>query len=337
MKRRWIMRDAALLPDADRGELFRATSQRMRVHEAIIEKDFWVCWVLDALFSHERWKEQLVFKGGTSLSKAYGIIDRFSEDIDLVLDAHALGIDLDEGSRAQSTASRNRFCKAVNEKAARFLAAEMQPSLAALFGSRAPEAMFHLEAVGQELRVGYPRAFAMDYVQPIIRLEVGPLAGWTPNELRSIRSYAATEYPALFPQAEIMVSTITAERTFWEKATLLHQEAHRDSSKPCPPRYSRHYYDLHRLYRSPVKAKALEELSQLHEVAEFKSCFYQCAWAKYEDAVPSTLRLSPNPAHLPHLRADYASMRSMLFGTVPDFDTILADLAALEEEIHGLA
>lgn len=331
------MRDVVLLADADRRELFRATSQRMRVHEAIIEKDFWVCWVLDALFTHERWKEQLVFKGGTSLSKAYGIIERFSEDIDLVLDAHALGIDLDEGSRTQSTASRNRFCKAVNEKAAHFLEAEMQPSLAMLFGSRAPGAMFHLEADGQELRVGYPRAFAMDYVQPVIRLEVGPLAGWTPNELRSIRPYAAVEYPSLLPQVETMIPTITAERTFWEKATLLHQEAHRDELKSCPSRYSRHYYDLHRLYRSPVKAKALDELGQLRAVAEFKSCFYHCAWAKYEEAVPGSLRLLPNAAHLPELRADYAAMRSMLFGAVPDFDTILADLAALEAEIHALA
>jgi hypothetical protein len=84
-----------------------------------------------------------------------------------------------------------------------------------------------------------------------------------------------------------------------------------------------------------VKARALNELEQLHAVAEFKSCFYHCAWAKYEEAAPRTLRLSPNPAHLPNLRADYASMRSMLFGTVPDFDTILADLSALESEIHA--
>jgi Nucleotidyl transferase AbiEii toxin, Type IV TA system len=149
------MREVALLSVADRQELFRAASQRMRVHEAIIEKDFWVCWVLDALFTSGRWKEQLVFKGGTSLSKAHGIIERFSEDIDLVLDAKALGIDLDEGRRPQSTASRNRFCKAVNEKTALFLEEEMKPSLSTLFLHRAPEAMFHLEAVGQELRVGY--------------------------------------------------------------------------------------------------------------------------------------------------------------------------------------
>lgn len=331
------MHDFALLADVDRQELFRATSQRMRVHEAIIEKDFWVCWVLNALFTDEQWKDQLVFKGGTSLSKAHGIIERFSEDIDLVLDAHALGIDLKEGSRPQSTASRNRFCKAVNEKTARFLESEMKPSLASLFLRRAPGAKFHLETVGQELRVGYPRAFAMDYVQPVIRLEVGPLAGWSPNEPRRIRSYAAMEYPALFSEAETIVPTITAERTFWEKATILHQEAHRDVSKPCPSRYSRHYYDLHRLYRSSVKAKALDELKQLHAVAEFKSCFYHCAWAKYEEAIPGSLLLLPNPAHLPELRADYAGMRSMLFGTVPNFDTILADLAALEAEIHALA
>jgi predicted nucleotidyltransferase component of viral defense system len=80
------MRDMARRPENDRRELFRATAQAMRVHEAIVEKDFWVCWILDYLFQDSPWKASMVLKGGTSLSKVYGAIERFSEDIDLILD-----------------------------------------------------------------------------------------------------------------------------------------------------------------------------------------------------------------------------------------------------------
>ena len=90
------MREMAKRPDQDRRDLFRAAAQHMRIHEAILEKDFWVCWALDYLFRESPWSDRMAFKGGTSLSKAFGAIERFSEDIDLILDWRLLGYSDDE-------------------------------------------------------------------------------------------------------------------------------------------------------------------------------------------------------------------------------------------------
>ena len=89
------MLNIARLPPNDRRDLFRAAAQQMRVNEAIVEKDFWVFWTLDYLFYDSPWQDKRAFKGGTSLSKAYGVIERFSEDIDLILDWTLLGYEKD--------------------------------------------------------------------------------------------------------------------------------------------------------------------------------------------------------------------------------------------------
>jgi hypothetical protein len=127
-------------------------------------------------------------------------------------------------------------------------------------------------------------------------------------------------------------NAIAAERTFWEKATILHQQAHRTGV--MPPRYSRHYYDLHFLTRSPVKATALRDLDLLADVVAFKQRFYPCGWAHYENARPGTIRLRPDERHRRDLETDYAGMRVMVFGEVPSFGAILETLAGLEDEIN---
>lgn len=328
------MRDIARLPESDRRELFRATGQAMRVHEAIVEKDFWVCWALDYLFHASPWREHLAFKGGTSLSKAFGAIDRFSEDIDLILDWRLLGYTDEEPWAPRSASQQDIFGRAANQKAAEFLAREVMPvateALSGILG-----APVRIEANGQDVLIHYPQSFSLAAIQPQIRLEVGPMAAWVPNEPRAIRPYAAERFPRLFKQPETMVRTIVAERTFWEKATILHQEAHRDEDKRLPPRYSRHYYDLYRLSRMPIRGKALANPGLLAEVVKFKMRFYRCPWAKYEEAKPGTLRLLPSRHHAAELVKDYRQMRDMLFGEIPSFDAITEELAGLERAINA--
>lgn len=128
-----------------------------------------------------------------------------------------------------------------------------------------------VEAAGQDVPIQYPRAFSLAVIQPQIRLEIGPLASWLPNEEREIRPYAADHLPQLFSRLGTSVRTIMAVRTFWEKATILHQEAHRSAEKRLPPNYSRHYYDLYRLSRLPGGNEALANPGLLHEVARLWS------------------------------------------------------------------
>lgn len=328
------MRSFARRSEQDRRELFRATAQDLQVHEAIIEKDFWVCWVLDYLFQISPWKDKIAFKGGTSLSKAYQTIERFSEDIDLILDWRLLGYSADEPWLERSANKQSEFNIEVNHKCAVFLEREFVPALSQPFKGLAA-AQIGVEAKEQDVLIQYPHSFSLSAILPQIKLEIGPLAAWIPKEEKEIRPYAAEKFPHLFSQPSTTVSTVAAERTFWEKATILHQEAHRSPASQLPPHYSRHYYDLYRLGHSPIRDKALAQLGLLQDVVNFKMKFYRSAWAKYEEARPGSLRLSPPAERVADLRKDYQSMQPMLFGTIPRFEDILAELAALEKTVNS--
>jgi hypothetical protein len=130
------------------------------------------------------------------------------------------------------------------------------------------------------------------------------------------------------------VRVIQAKRTFWEKATILHHEAHRPADSSLPARYSRHYYDLMRMAASPVKDAALADTDLLADVVAFKQRFYPRHWARYDLAVPGTLRLLPGEHSLKALEADYQAMANMIFGPTPGFADVVAQLRALEDEIN---
>ena len=160
--------------------------------------------------------------------------------------------------------------------------------------------------------INYPAAFSDDYFRSEVRLEIGPLASWLPHEGRGISCYAAEAFPDVFEQRECVVRVIKAERTFWEKATILHHEAHRSEGNAQPPRYSRHYYDLAKMAQSPVKEQALAHPGLLASVVAFKQRFYPRGWARYDLAKPGTLVLVPEGHVLASVRSDYHAMENTL-------------------------
>jgi predicted nucleotidyltransferase component of viral defense system len=328
------MRSFAKRQEKERREVIRATAQAMQLHEAIIEKDFWVCWTLDYLFQNSPWKDKMAFKGGTSLSKAYHAIERFSEDIDLVLDWRILGYDKDEPLEVRSASKQDKLNTEANERCSVFLSGKFAPTISQSLKVIA-EQEIGIEAKGQEILIRYPQSFELSAILPQIKLEIGPLAAWIPNEKKEIRPYVAEKFLNLFTIPYTTVATVTAERTFWEKATILHQEAHRLHTSQFPPRSSRHYYDLYRLSRLPIREKALARLDLLEEVVAFKIKFYHSLWAKYEEAKPGSLRLLPPTERIVDLRKDYQNMQPMLFGIIPKFEDILAELRVLEKTING--
>ncbi len=331
------MDKVANLPAHQRRELFQATATTLGFSPAIVEKDFWVCWVLKQLFTDQRLKTRLVFKGGTSLSKVFALINRFSEDIDLVLDWRLFGYGSGRQDPFQafaSNAQRDRFNKEVNAKAAQYIADTLIGDLDCLLSRCAGVTAIIDSADPQAVNIGYPAAFSGAYLRPEVRLEIGPLASWVPSHEHMIRPYAAEVFPGVFTDPECPVIAIDAERTFWEKATILHQQAHR--THDMPSRHSRHYYDMFRLAQSPIRNSALGNLVLLDEVVAFKRRFYPCAWARYEDAKPGTFRLLPDETRLAELRSDYHDMRQMIFGAVPSFDEIIAAIRQLETEINHL-
>ena len=130
----------------------------------------------------------------------------------------------------------------------------------------------------------------------------------------------------VFEPREYAVKVIKAERIFWEKATILHHEAHRPEGNPQPRRYLRHYYDLAKMAQSPVKMRTLTGSGLRAGVVESKLRFYPRGWARYDLAKPGTLKLMPEGHVLTSVRSDYRAMKNMIFGEVPDFEEILAVL-----------
>jgi len=305
----------------------------------IIEKDFWVCLVLRLLFQESPLGKSLVFKGGTSLSKAHGLIERFSEDIDLVLDWKLIGFGeglKDPMQNFDSKSKQDQFNKEMNRLAAEFISKTLSPELDALLQNEG----IGLSAAVDEtdphvINIKYPAAFSEVYIRPEVRLEIGPLASWVPSATHTIRPYASDALPDLFENPSCEVVAIAAERTFWEKATILHQEAHRPTQ--IPQRYSRHYYDLYKLAVSSIRGPALGRTSLLRDVVTFKQRFYPSKWARYDLAVPGTFKLLPlERSQFVYLARDYQEMQVMLFGKAPDFSSIVDELKKLEAEINSL-
>ena len=318
--------------------LFRNTAQKTGLHEAIVEKDFWVCLTLDYLFHYCPWKEALTFKGGTSLSKCYGLIKRFSEDIDLILDWRVLGYGLNEPWEQRSNTKQDAFNKEANSRAEAFLSEKLLPVLKEDMGKiLGKEAHFYiLPEDAQTICFQYPKIFEDSSTLQIIRLEIGALAAWTPSVSKTITSYVAETYPKVFSKPDTTILTASAERTFWEKATILHHEANQPENLSMPDRYSRHYYDLYCIANSEIKASAYRNLDLLKRVTDFKMKFYPRKWAHYELAVPGTLKLLPPEYRWDHLQKDYASMRNMMFGDCPDFASLMQFIGELEKEINSL-
>ncbi|MBF0236016.1 MAG: nucleotidyl transferase AbiEii/AbiGii toxin family protein [Desulfamplus sp.] len=324
---------AKTLTPAQRRELFEATAHEQGRTPIVIEKDFWVCWILKRLFSLSDLNSHIVFKGGTSLSKVFGLIERFSEEIDLILDWRLLGYRNEEPYAEQGSKTRqDRFNKEVIEKSREFLATTFMDRLTDHLGDCDGVSISMDAHEPDAIILGYPASFSTEYIRPQVKLEIGPMAAWVPSSWHEIEPYASEAFPEIFNDSKCKVLVIDAERTFWEKATILHQQAHRTSGMPS--RYSRHYYDVSRMSFSPTATKALSNKSLLDDVVSFKKKFYPCAWANYEEARPGSFKLLPPENLLKGLEKDYAKMREMIFGERPSFNEIVESLLALESRIN---
>ena len=327
----------ASLSREEREELFLNTAHKIGMPPAIVEKDFWVCYMLDYLFHRCEWKGKMVFKGGTSLSKAYHLIERFSEDIDLILDWRLLGYRIEEPWEPRSNTQQDKFSESSERKTIALLEESLIPMLQRDVSAEIEEtARVFLENKSEPtVDFAYPQIFTDSSILQVIRLEIGALASWSPSQDAVITSFAAEQYPEIFTHPDTIIRTAVPERTFWEKVTILHREANRVSGR-FPDRYSRHYYDLYQLATSTVKDQAFQKLYLLKAVIAFKMKFYRCPWAKYEEAIPGTIKLIPQEQYFSALQEDYGKMKNMIYGEVPSFDELLSSVRLLEAEINSL-
>jgi hypothetical protein len=284
--------------------------------------------------------------GRERLPKAYGAIERFSEDVDLSFQRADLGFG-GENDPVAASSGKQRTRRLENLAAAcnAMVRDQLRPRLEAAFAAAlqvapGPEtwqlALDTDNADGQTLVFHYPRgniqpAQAMPaYLRPQVRLETGARGDHWPADDRNILSYAAETHPEHFREPSCRVQVLAATRTFCEKLTVLHACHHAPADKPLRTRQSRHYYDVARLYEVGIGKTALLEPDLLRAVANHQAAFFRSSWAKYEEAGPGTLRLVP-PAHRrPELERDYEMMKEMIFGDPPPFTSILNLLAEIE-------
>lgn len=321
-----MMDGVAELTTKERSDLFELTSNKINLPATAVEKDFWVCWVLKKIFGTEELSSQLLFKGGTSLSKCYGLIERFSEDIDLILDWERL---TDEDPYAERSNTRqDRFNKNMEVLAQDYIRNELLPSLTSVVTPLCETSIHSVRA--KSIVITYPRAFPSSYIKPEIELEIGPMSAMVPNQDVTIRSFCSDVAPKLFNDPYVLVRAIEAKKTFWDKVTILHVEAHRPEDKQQQARYSRHYYDLYQMINSPVCEEALADINLLKNTVAFKAKFYPQGWANYQAARDGNFSLVP-PVHISKtLERDYEQMKEMIFGNYPTYNEIMETIAEFE-------
>jgi hypothetical protein len=174
----------------------------------------------------------------------------------------------------------------------------------------------------------------MDYLKRSVKLEFGSLTDQQPVGSHPVRPWIAEILPEAFGDWRCEVVALELERSFWEKATILHAEYHRPADKPTPDRFSRHYADTAALTRHATIVKAIEDHALRDRVVAWKGQFFGSSWANYDLAKPGTFRLIPPAQRLPALRRDYHAMRDMYIAEPPTFEHVLGTLADLEERIN---
>jgi hypothetical protein len=313
----------------------------------IVEKDFWVCWMLARIFSTPRLGPACVFKGGTSLSKVFGAIERFSEDIDLAISTQVFGLREEDLDNAASTTMRRKLVKKLDQSCAEAVEAtfqiELETAVSAILGNPTPGTtwltyQFNPKTKSPELFFPYPQSVPPGpYVPPVVKVEFGSLTDQRPTGAHQITAMVASIAPEDFDDFHAEVVALEIERTFWEKVTILHTEYHRPSDQPLRDRFSRHYADVAALWSHPCKEKSLARLDLLERVRLHKSRYYESSWSSYDTAILGSLKLLPSKNRIPELRRDYAAMQPMFLSEVtPTFEQILSTLSEAERELNEM-
>ncbi len=326
------------LPAEERKLYFEQSALRRNISPIVLEKDFWVCWLLGILFESE-FADKLVFKGGTSLSKVFGVINRFSEDIDLSLSPTFLKLPDTSTSRNQANKWMLKAELACQEAVINIIAPVLEVIVGSILGkannpwfeyqldshSNSPVLLFHYPTL-------QPSGF--EYLKRSVKLEFGSLTDQQPVGRHPISPWIAETLPEAFSDWSSDVIALELERSFWEKLTILHAEFHRPEEKSMPDRYSRHYADAAALAKHPIAKKALLQHELRNQVVLWKRQFFGSAWANYDEAVPGTFHLVPPEHRQLVLRRDYQAMRDMYIVEPDSFDLILATLSDLEDKIN---
>lgn len=327
------------LPEEDRKDILQAAAVEFGRQATVLEKDIWVCWVLQILFSIPD-AHPMAFKGGTSLSKVYQVIDRFSEDVDITLDYRhfedAFDPFAENASKNQIRKYSDRLKGHVKTYANEIIVPVIRRALEEL-----PSADHHtieVDETGEKVWISFPSVTEShdEYLRSQVLIELGGRNVIDPNERHWISPDVEELTPEVdYPASEVVV--LSPERTFWEKATLIHVECHRGQLKASAERLSRHWYDLVMLAQHVSGQAAIHNRELFEDVVRHKQVFFNASYANYGTCLEGRLRLLPEARILGALQADYEEMirAGMMYQQAPSFDEIVDAVRRLEKEINA--
>jgi len=321
------------LSPEEQADILQTSAGKLGRRAEHLEKDIWICWVLQGLFTMPG-RLPMAFKGGTSLSKVYEAIRRFSEDVDVTVDYKSLDHTIDPFDPKVSRSAQSKFTATLKAKLADHTKNVIRPHFESLVGTltEKPSKPITISDDGEKLLIPYPARFGAD---ESVLLEFGGRNVIAPNEEHILRPYIASVVSGLlYPQATVRV--LAPSRTFWEKATLIHVACNRSDPKLDSDRQSRHWHDLAVLADHKIGKASIADRTLLVDVVKHKSVFFRASYSNYEACLAGSLRLIPDAPLLQALRTDYGKMLAdgMFDSEPPTFDSIVVRLEALEKEIN---
>lgn len=312
-------------------DILQAIGEKLDKPPEILEKDIWVCLALQKLFTMPN-ALTMAFKGGTSLSKAFHVIDRFSEDVDVTIDYRSF-INEDPLLPCISNTKRKKLSDELKKALREHIKDTILPYLQTEIQSESDSPVtLNLTSDGEGIEIYFQSLFVAtsNYIKPFVFLEFGARNITEPNNIHEIIPDLVDEVPTLqFPKASVTV--LAPERTFWEKITMMHVECNRGNFKKNAERLSRHWYDVVMLYLSDIGKSAIQAKDILVSVVEHKTVFFNAPYAKYEQCLTGQFNLLPKGEQLEQLQLDYERMvkSNMFYGNPKSFAEILGTIEEL--------
>ena len=332
------------LKDDDQLDLLRRAKEIMRLGAQSIEKDVYVCLFLEKVMALPGIGEHLTFKGGTSLSKAHKITERFSEDVDLVVDRHALALPEDgipgpHHSPRQQKERAKKIAKACRGWASDLLLPALRGSLESEMHGSTWSLDLNADSDNHEtvISFGYPKHFNSGggYLLEFVKVDLVAKADAWPSAHMPVCAYVHELFPDELGAGPFDVRTLEAERTLIEKALLLHEVL---VQRPDGPRrrLARHYFDLYFLHRAGATAKAMARADLYPAVVQQRSIYYRYPGVDYDALLIDGFSIIPQGAAREAWHQDYDGMQSdMFYGEVPAFEEVLITLQKFEQEFRA--
>lgn len=328
-----------LLPELSRRNAFIEAATRKALPAVAVEKDWWVTEVLHALFTIP-YAEYLSFKGGTSLSKCYNLIERFSEDIDIAINREKLGFTCSLSKTQINDKLRRAACKFVREELQFDVKNQLETNgiSADLFSVNVnitPVTTTDPEII----EVVYQSLFDdNDYIKPIVKIEISGRSMGEPLQtvkLQSIVDEVFTEMQFVNPAFE--ANAVVPERTFLEKICLLHEEFSKSQELIRTERMSRHLYDLEKIMNTDVAEKALTNKDLYNSIVEHRRVFIGLNGFDYDTLAPKTIKIIPPESIIAQWQQDYETMqRTMIYGNSLSFNNLIERIKELNKKIREI-